>query len=96
MDTWEEVLESSVGREHKVLRSHFVLTEKPDRLKARFVVQGNMQRKGINYTETYAGTARSSSVKVMLALTAIEGYATGQLDAMNAFLNAKLKTLVYV
>ena len=55
-----------------------------------------MQRKGIDYTETYAGTARSGSVKVMLALTAIEGYVTGQLDAMNAFLNAKLKTLVYV
>jgi transposase InsO family protein len=96
MGTWEEVPQSSVDSKHKVLSGHWVLTKKPDRFKARFVVHGNQQRKGIDYTETYAGTARSGSVKILLALAAIEGWADGQLDACNAFLNAHLSDLVYV
>ena len=96
MNTWVEIPQSDVDAKHRILTGHWVLTRKPDRFKARFVVHGNQQRKGIDYTETYAGTARSGSVKVLLALAAIENWQTAQLDACNAFLNAHLKDLVYV
>ena len=80
-----------------ILPGHWVLVEKPDRLKARYVVQGNHQRPGIDYGETYAGTARSGSVKVLCSIMAVEGLSTSQLDALNAFLNSHLNGVdVYI
>jgi hypothetical protein len=92
--TWEVVVYTPTMR---VLPGHWVLTRKPDRFKARWVVQGNHQKPGIDYTETYAPTALAGSIKIMSALAALNGWSTGQMDAMNAFLNAKLEGVnVYV
>ena len=91
---WVEVKTDGITN---ILPGHWVLVEKPDRLKARYVVQGNRQRPGIDYGETYAGTARSGSVKMMCAIMAVEGLSSGQLDALNAFLNSHLNGVdVYI
>ena len=63
---------------------------------ARWVVGGHRQRPGIDYTEVYAATAKSTSIRVLLALAAIHGLEAQQLDVMNAFLNAHLKEIIYM
>ena len=79
-----------------LLSGHWVLVEKPDKLKARWVVHGNRQIKGVDYNEVYAGTAKSGSIRLLLAITALEGLETAQLDAVDAFLNSKLTELVHM
>jgi transposase InsO family protein len=81
----------------RVLPGKWVLKIKRDGVfKARWVVSGNRQRPGIDYTEVYAATAKSTSIRVLLALTAIHDLEAQQLDVMNAFLNAHLKETIYV
>ena len=91
--TWEEV------RFHpgmNVLSGHWVLVEKPERKKARWVIHGNKQLKGQDYNDIYTAAARSGSIRLLLAITAIEDLETGQLDVINAFLNAGLAEEVYM
>jgi hypothetical protein len=91
--TWQ-VVEYTPGM--NLLSGHWVLVEKPERLKARWVVHGNKQIKGLDYNEVYASTAKSGSIRFLLAITAIEGLETAQLDAVDAFLNSHLAELVYM
>jgi hypothetical protein len=92
-DTWEVV-----DREPwmNVLTGHWVLVEKPDRLKSRWVVHGNKQKKGYDFTDVYASTALSGSIRMLLAITCLGKRHDGQLDIIDAFLNAKLAELVYM
>jgi len=81
----------------KVLPGHWVLRVKADgRYKAKYVVGGHRQEKGVDYGETFAAVARSGTVRIFVALTAIHGLSTAQLDVLNAFLNSKLTETVYV
>ena len=54
------------------------------------MVQGNHQIKGVDYNEVYANTAKSGSIRMLLAIAAAEGLQTAQLDALNAFFNGNL------
>jgi transposase InsO family protein len=91
-NTWE-VIDIAPGM--NILTGHWVLVRKPDRYKARWVIHGNKQIKGTDYDEVYAATARSGSIRTLLAITAIEGYEMAQLDVIDAFLNAELVEEVY-
>ena len=50
----------------------------------RWVIHGNHQVKGVEYNKVYANTAKSGSIRLLLAFTATEGLTTAQLDAPNA------------
>ena len=67
-----------------------------DRYKARLVAQGFTQVEGIDFTETYSPVARFTSIRLVLALSALFGYVVHQMDVDTAFLNAELKEEVYV
>lgn len=77
----------------EMLDGKWVLKEKGDSagkvesLKSRVVVRGFRQRKGIDYNETFASTARSSSWRILLAMAAVHGWAVLQLDFEQAYLS---------
>lgn len=67
-----------------------------DKYKARLVVKGYAQRKGIDYNEIYAPVARWDTVRSILAMAAQKGWIIYQLDVKCAFLNGELKETVFI
>ena len=51
---------------------------------------------GVDYTETFAPTARSVTVRVVLTMAAILNLDLRQFDVYTAFLGAPLKENIYV
>lgn len=64
--------------------------------KARLVVQGCSQQKGVNYDETFAPVVRYSSIRFLLALSVKFNLHVHQLDAVTAFLNGDLQEEIYM
>lgn len=68
---------------------------KPDgsveRYKSRLVILGCRQTYGIDYMETFAPVAKLTTLRALLAVTAIQGWITVQMDVRNAFLNGDLE-----
>nr|GEV38135.1 zinc finger, CCHC-type [Tanacetum cinerariifolium] len=58
-----------------------------DKFKARLVIQGFRQKKGINYFYTYAPVAHMTTIILLLALAAIHNIAIHQMDVKTTFLN---------
>ncbi|SCZ92395.1 BZ3501_MvSof-1269-A2-R1_Chr2-1g04372 [Microbotryum saponariae] len=58
--------------------------------KARLVAQGNRQRDGIDFNETFAPVARFSSIRSLLALAAANGLHVHQADIDKAYLHGDL------
>jgi hypothetical protein len=58
--------------------------------KARLVVKGYMQEKGIHYIESYSPTISQVSLRIVMALTSMPGFSSWDLDATSAFVSAKL------
>ena len=83
-----------------VIPTRWVLTYKFDddgfleRYKARLVVRGDLQQN--LQEETYAATLASRVFRFIMALTAYFDLEAYQFDAINAFVNAKLKSNVWV
>ncbi|SGY97934.1 BQ5605_C035g11433 [Microbotryum silenes-dioicae] len=66
------------------------------RFKARLVAQGFAQRPGIDYHDTYAPVARSSTILFLIALAVAQGLYLEQFNFDCAFLNGKMTEDVYV
>ena len=60
---------SSVPTEEKIIGSRFVFKQKIDgRFKARLVVQGYVQKAGVDYGRSYAPVCRIGSIRTVLAI----------------------------
>ena len=72
--TWELVEKSSIPRGKNILRGKWVFDDKRDekgkilKFKARYVAMGFTQKKGIDYTETFAGVVIGKSFRTMLII----------------------------
>ena len=66
------------------------------RNKARLVVQGFCQKKGIDYEETFALVAHLEAIRILLAFAATKGFKLFQMDVKSAFLNGYIEEEVYV
>lgn len=72
---------------------------KPDgsiKHKARFVALGNTQVAGEDFGETFAPTGKPSSLRLLIAIAATQGWEVHQMDAVTAFLNSDLTDEVYI
>ena len=67
-----------------------------ERHKARLVIQGCRQQKGIDYEETFAPVAKMTIVRSVLAVASIQGWQVWQMDVTNAFLHGDLEEDVYM
>ncbi|KAL6314756.1 hypothetical protein AAG906_027104 [Vitis piasezkii] len=64
--------------------------------KARLVAKGFKQREGIDYFDTYAPVARTTSIRILFALASIHNLFVHQMDVKTAFLNEDLNEEVYM
>lgn len=67
-----------------------------DRLKARIVAKGFKQRPGFDYMETFAPTTRMATIRLILALSAIEDLELHSVDISHAFINGDIDAEIYM
>nr|GEW35111.1 hypothetical protein [Tanacetum cinerariifolium] len=90
--------------EHRVrpIGTKWVLKNRKDergiviRNKARLVVQGYTQEKGINYEEVFAPVARIEAIRLFLAYALFMGFIVYEMDVKSAFLYGTIDEEVYV
>lgn len=86
----------------KILRTTYVFKIKVhesldlDKFKARLCVVGSSMVQGSDYWESYASTARTTSVKLVVITTVAAGWIDFHFDLHGAFLTADIDTDVYV
>ena len=67
-----------------------------DRYKARLVAQGFSQVPGDDFLETFSPTIRAESLRILLAIGALEDLEMRQIDVVSAYPRSKLHAKVYM
>jgi hypothetical protein len=82
---------------HKTIGCRWVFDVKSDsRKKARLVAQGFSQVEGIDFNELFSSVVFFESVRLILALSALEDYYCVGVDVRNAYLYGKLDEEIYM
>ncbi|GJX35472.1 retrovirus-related pol polyprotein from transposon TNT 1-94 [Tanacetum coccineum] len=98
-NTWEV---TSLSKYKKAIACYWIYKTKLkfdgslDRKKATLVINGNRQRKGVNYEETFDLVIKMVTVRAFLVVAAMNGWDTCQIDVSNAFLHGDLFEEVYM
>ncbi|CAI7930827.1 unnamed protein product [Closterium sp. NIES-54] len=100
-NTWK-VVPIGVARNKTILTGKWVFRVKTkadgtiDKFKARWVVRGFDQEQGRDFTETFAPVSRHTSLRILLAIAAINRKKLRQIDVANAFLYAPVDAEIFV
>jgi hypothetical protein len=98
-NTWILVLhptEKPVISTNWTFKTKYGVTGEIEKLKARVVVGGDHQTKGVDYHETYAPVSWMSSLRVLITVAAHENFEVRQIDVDSAFLNGFIDTEIYM
>jgi hypothetical protein len=99
LNTWEIV---EAPPDANILKNRYVFRLKRDQTgevakhKARLVVKGYSQIRGLDYVDTYAPVIKLTTLRVLLTLAALNGSVIYQADVKNAYLNAELDEVLYM
>jgi hypothetical protein len=96
---WDVVPYPSPGT--NLLRCHFVYKIKTklgkvERLKSRLVVDGSKQIQGVDVDETFAPVVKYNTLRIFLAIAAVNNMRVHQIDVENAFIHADLTETVFM
>ncbi|CAI7834343.1 unnamed protein product [Closterium sp. NIES-53] len=100
-NTWK-VVPISVARNKTIRTGKWVFRVKTkadgtiEKFKARWVVRGFDQEHGRDFTETFALVSRHTSLRIILAITAMKKKKLRQIDVANAFLYAPVDAEIFV
>ena len=67
-----------------------------DKQKARLVAKGYAQKEGVDYTETFAPTAKWGTIRTVFSLATQKGWKIHHMDVKTTFLNGYLNEDVYM
>ena len=87
---------------YKLLSSKWVFKRKRkvdgsiDKYKARLVIKGYRQTKGLDYFDTYSPMTRINSIRTVLAIVALRNLEIHQMDVKTTFLNRELDEEIYM
>ncbi|EIN04191.1 reverse transcriptase RNA-dependent DNA polymerase, partial [Punctularia strigosozonata HHB-11173 SS5] len=83
--------------DRKVIKNRWVFDVKTDgRKKARLVAKGFSQIEGVDFDQVFSPVVRFESVRLILALAALEGWYITALDVRSAYLYGKLDEEIYM
>ena len=98
MGAWELV---DPPKDANIIGSHFVFHYKHNAAgkiashKVRLVVQGFMQKEGIDYNETFSPMVKLSEIHIIVAIAAHNNWELEQTDVDGAYLNSPLTETIY-
>ena len=99
VNAWETC---ELPADRKAIPSKWVFDLKVDadgfitRFKARLVLKGFRQLRGVDFYETYSPVVSAVAVRLVLALLCSRGWASRQIDFRTAFLNSEMKEELYM
>ena len=103
MDTYDLVPEQeAIDAGAQILNSKMAYDVKTDecnnltKWKARGVLVGTRQTKGISFDEIFSATVRFSSIRIILAIAAVMDWGLFQFDIKAAYLHAEMDMPVYM
>ena len=67
-----------------------------DKYKARLVIRGFDQKKGIDYCDTYFPVTKIATIRSLITLAAIFDLVVHQMDVKTVFLNGDLEEEIYI
>ncbi|MCO5573050.1 hypothetical protein L7F22_026815 [Adiantum nelumboides] len=98
-NTWELVdrpTKKKVIITKRIWKAKYKADGSLEKYKARLLAQDFLQVEGFNVSETFAPTARMTTIRIVLALAANKKWPFFQMDVKLAFLNGHLKEEVFV
>ena len=97
-DTWV-LTELPAGKRALLNKWVFRIKTEPDDkrgFKARLVVKGYSQRKGIDYTEIFSHVVKLTSIRILLSIVASKNLHLEQMDVKTTFLHGDLDKEIYM